>query len=130
MRQEILEYVQGLNLGEFIVTTELPWNENGVPLYLKNPKKVYVSRDDVDSDDIIQTLSGLTLNIETTTVSLIFSSDAKTTNPGYEGAVTQLRTAKNITTIGGVLTRTLAISTEFEGDLQVTTMDITFTKLQ
>jgi len=130
MRTEIVEYVQGLNLGSFIVTNELPWDENGVPLYLKNPKKVYVTRETVDSEDIVQALDGFTLNRETTSVSLIFSSDAKTTNPGYEDAITELKTAKDITTISGIQSRTVAISTEFEGDLQVTTIDITFTSLQ
>jgi len=130
MRTEIVEYIQGLNLGSFIVTNELPWDENGVPLYIKNPKKIYVTRDVVENEDIVQALDGFTLNRETTTVSLIFSSDAKTTNPGYDDVITELRTAKDITTISGIQSRTLAISTEFEGDLQITTIDITFTKLQ
>lgn len=130
MRQEVLDYIQGRNLGSFIATSELPWDENGVPLYIKNPKKIYVGREDTSTDVFLQALNGLNINTETTTVSMIFSTDAKTVNPGYDDLITELKSAKNLTTVNGIFSRNVAVSTEFEGDLQVTTIDLTFTKLQ
>ena len=42
MRTEVLDYINSLALGGFLLTQELPWEADGTALYVKNLKKIYV----------------------------------------------------------------------------------------
>lgn len=128
MRQEILDYIQALNLGTFLVSSELPWVDNEVPLYLKNLKKVYVDAEQQSNEPFIATLDGLNLSNEVTTVSVYFANDAKQLPANYNDVITELKTAKNITTVTGVQRRECAVSTAVEADMLVTTLEFRFTK--
>lgn len=129
MRTEILEYCQGLNLGTVTVSTELPWVDNTVPLYLKNLKKVYIDTDNVEIEPFIQALNGLNITNEITSVKLYFACDAKVLLPNYDDIVTELKSVKNITTITGVQRRECVVSTSTETDVLVTELEYRFTKL-
>lgn len=129
MRQEILDYVNGLNLGSFLVSQELPWEESGTALFLKNLKKIYVDVTEYQNDPIIQTLNGLTINNEISIVRIYFSCDAKQLPANYDEVITELKTAKDITTVEGIQTRQCAITTEINSDVLSTTMEFRFTKL-
>lgn len=128
MRQEILDYVQTLNLGSYLVSSEIPWTDNEVPLYLKNLKKVYVDAEQASNEPFITALDGLNLNNEVTTVSIYFANDAKQLPANYSDVITELKTAKDITTVTGVQRRECAVSTAVEADMLVTTLEIRFTK--
>lgn len=129
MRTEILNFVQTLNLGTVTVSTELPYTENAVPLYIKNLKKVYVDTDDAVNEPIIQSLDGVNISNEVTSVRLFFACDAKTLLPNYDTIVTDLKTAKDITTITGVQRREVEVTTSTESDVLVTQLEYRFTKL-
>ncbi len=46
-------------LTQFAVSAELPWEQNGQPLYLKNLKKVYVDQTRQEQSTLIPTLDGV-----------------------------------------------------------------------
>lgn len=129
MRAEILDYISTLNLGGFMLSQELPWEESGTALYVKNPKKIYVDTVEYTTDPLIQCLNGLSISNEVSTVRIYFSCDAKQLPPNYDDVVTGIKTAKNITSIDGVQTRLAAVTTELANDLLSTTVEIRFTKL-
>lgn len=129
MRDEILEFCQALNLGTVTVSSELPWTDNNVPLYLKNLKKVYVDIDNVTSEPFITTLNGLNISNEVTSVRIYFANDAKVLLPNYSEVVANLKEAKDITTITGVQRRDVVVSTSIENDVLVTELEFRFTKL-
>lgn len=129
MRTEILAYVQALNLGTVTVSTELPWTDNDVPLYLKNLKKVYVDIDNVTAEPFIQALNGVNISNEITSVRLYFACDAKVLLPNYEDIITVLKAARNIATITGVQRREVDVTTTTENDVLVTELEYRFTKL-
>jgi hypothetical protein len=129
MRDEILEFVQTLNLGTVTVSSELPWTDNDVPLYLKNLKKVYVDIDQITSEPFITTLSGLNISNEVTSVRIYFANDAKVLLPNYSEVIANLREAKDITTIQGVQRRDVVVTTSIENDVLVTELEFRFTKL-
>lgn len=129
MRTEIIDYVNSLALGGFTINQELPFEESGTPLYLKNLKRIYVDIGAYQSDPIIQALNGLTINNETTIIRLYFSCDAKQIPSNYESLVADLKEAKDITTIEGVNRRQCDVSTEINADILVTTLEYRFTKL-
>lgn len=128
MRNELLTFIQGLNLGTVTVSTELPWVDNTVPLYLKNLKKVYVDMDNVTVDPVIQALNGFSLSNEITSVRIYFANDAKVLLPNYSEVVTTLKTAKDITTIDGLHRRECLVTTSVENDVLVTELEYRFTK--
>lgn len=128
MRTEVLDYINTLSLGGFYVTEELPWDSDGNPLYLKNPKKIYVDTTEYTTDPLIQTLDALTINNETATVRIYFACDAKQLPSNYDTLVSDLRAVKNIA-VDGVQNRTVTLATDFKSDLLVTRLEVRFTKL-
>jgi hypothetical protein len=129
MRTEIIDYVQGLNLGTFTVSTELPYTESGQAMYVKNPKRIYVDEEQITSEPILQALDGLTVVDEEASVTIFFSVDSKLLPANYEAVLTALKGAKDITTIDGVIRRELDVSTGYDGDLLVTELEIRFNKI-
>lgn len=129
MRQEVLDYVQGLNLGTFIVSTELPWTDNTVPLYVKNLKKVYVGVDEYEVNPVIATLSGVNITEDVNIVRIYFANDAKQIPPNYSDVVEQLRAVKNINSAGGFHRREVDVTTSFDADKLVTELELRFIKL-
>jgi hypothetical protein len=60
MRTELLTAITTAisTLTQFAVSSELPWEQNGTPLYRKNMKKVYVDRSRQEQTTLIPTLNG------------------------------------------------------------------------
>jgi len=129
MREQVIDYIQGLNLGTFALSTQAPYDENNQPLYIKNPKKIYVDYPQSDTEPFIQTLNGTSISNETTSVNVYLSTDAKLIPSNYESVITQIKTAKDLTTIEGINRREVQVSSEFESDLLVTTVELRYIKL-
>ena len=129
MRSDVLAYLKTVNLGSLSITNDLPFDDSGVALYLKNAKKVYVETDQVTSEPVVQTLGGVNISNESTSVSIYFTVDAKTLITNYDTIVSTLRSVKDNVNIDGVHTRTSEVSTEFVDDLLVTQTTITLTKI-
>jgi hypothetical protein len=129
MRQEVIDYLQGLNLGTFTVSTELPWTDNTIPLYVKNLKKIYVGVDEFTVNPIIITLNGLNITEDVNTVRIYFANDAKQIPPNYEDVVSQMRTVKNINTTTGFNRRECDVITTFDSDKLITELEIRFIKI-
>ena len=129
MRQELVDYIGGLNLGQFILSQELPFSSSGTPLYVKNPKRIYVDRTQFTTEPIVQTLNGLNISNEIASVRVYFSTDAKQLPPSYDDAIVDLKAAINEIDTSGYQRRECLISTSFEEDLLVTELEFRFTKL-
>jgi len=129
MRADIITYLKTQNLGSLSMTDNLPFDDSGVPLYLKNAKKVYVNTDQIASEPIVQTLRGVNINNEATSVDIYFSVDAKTLITNYDTIVSTIRQVKDNVSIDGVHTRTAEVATEYVNDLLITTVTITLTKI-
>src|SRR6056300_2055482 len=129
MRQEILNYINGLALGTFSVANELPYDASGTALYLSNPKKIYVDNEQTAVEPLVTALDGPVIDNEVTSVSIYFSADAKQLPANYNTLVADLKKAKNITTVTGIHRREMDATTEFQGDLIVNTLEIRFNKV-
>ena len=129
MRTEILDYLQGLNLGQFTVSSEIPWTDSGVPLYLKNLRKVYVTNVDVEIAPVVQALDGLNVHQEISIIRVYFANDVKVQPPNYSEVVNDIKAAKGISTIEGVNRRECDIAVSIEADNQVTEFEFRFYKL-
>ena len=101
MRQDIIDFIGTLNLGSFVLSSELPWSESNTPLYFKNLKRIYVDVDQFTNQPVITALNGFTINNEVTLVRLYFATDAKQLPPNYDEVVDQLRSAKDVASTEG-----------------------------
>lgn len=129
MRSDVLAYLKTVNLGSLSITNDLPFDDSDTPLYLKNAKKVYVDAEQVSSEPVVQTLGGVNISNESTSVSIYFTVDAKTLITNYDTIVSTLRSVKDNVNIDGVHTRVSDVSTEYVNDLLVTQTTITLTKI-
>lgn len=129
MRQQLVDYIGTQNLGGFILSQELPFSSSNTPLYVKNAKRIYVDRTQFSNEPLIVTLDGVQVDTEIASVRVYFASDAKQIPPNYDSVVTQLRAAKDISTITGVTRRECVISSSFEEDLLITELEYRFTTI-
>ena len=129
MRTEIVNYLKGLKFTGFTVSDELPWDASTQPLYIKNPKKIYVDNDQKSVETIIQALNGLNIRNETTTVSVYLTTDAKQKPSNYDAVITAIVAGKDSADIDGKMSRECDVNTDFTGDLMTTTLEFRFTKL-
>jgi hypothetical protein len=130
MRTAIYDHLNTVNLGSFRLTNELPWTSSGTPLYLKNPKTIYVDMGQESSDLAFPTLdASIKLTSNTSTVRVYFANDAKMIPADYATLLSNIKTARNIDTVPGVNQREVDVSTTFESDLMVTELEFRFTKL-
>jgi hypothetical protein len=129
MRQQVLDYIADLDLGGYFLSRELPWNESGLALYLKNLKRIYVDVEQFSIDNLISTLGSLTIQNEVITVRVYFASDAKTLSPNYQDLVQQLRRVNDIEVLPGINRREFDLSTTMENDLLVNEIEYRFYKI-
>lgn len=129
MRQEVIDYINSLPLGGYLSTEEIPWTDNGTPLYLKNLKKIYVDNAEYVSENLISTLGTLQINQETTSIRIYLANDAKTIPSNYDTLIEDLKAAKNITTIEGLHRREVDVNVTYENDIMVTELEVRFIKI-
>lgn len=131
MRTAIYDYIVALPnavKGTFTTTEELPWDNNGNPLYLSNLKRIYVDTDQVDQDAQYNTLGYPGTIVESTTVRAYFVCDAKQLPSNYETLVSAIKDARLTTDIDGVTSRRCQVATEYSADKLVTTFEFSFNK--
>ena len=132
MRTAIYDYIDGLSSaqkGTFSLSTELPYDSSGVPLYLKNFKRIYVNVAQIAQDTLLDSLDGSGTVDEITTVGVFFVTDAKTLPSNYDSLVELIKDARLTTDITGVIQRLCQVTTRFEQDALVTEFEFSFRKL-
>jgi hypothetical protein len=129
MRQAIIDYINSIALGSFLISNEVPWTDNGTSLWLKNPKAIYVDVANFESEPIVLALNGLQIQNETTIVTAYFSCDAKQLPSNYDDLVADLKLARDISPAEGFNRRECVVSTSLESDLLVTELEYRFTKI-
>ena len=130
MRQDVIDYLQTLNLGTFIVSNELPFSESGTPLYIKNLKKIYVDVDQSTVNPVITTLDGVNVTVDSTAIKMFFANDAKSIPANYDEVVTSLKSARNIlSTTSGISSRRVDVTTDLQADRLITQIELRFIKL-
>lgn len=116
MRTELLTYLTAQLTGSIRTSQELPFQEGTNPLYIKNPRRVYLDEPYTEQDTLLPTLGTLQLNTRTTIVRWFLSVDAKNRNTDLDSALTILGGAKDITTITGVFTRLFDYTVTVDND--------------
>lgn len=129
MRSTILDYLNSQTFTNFSTSSELPWDASGVPLYLKNMKKMYVDRPQTVQEPLIDTLDDIGIVNETTSVTVYVSTDAKNLPTDYDTMVSTVKSARLQDVTTGWRQRLTEVTSSFEDDVLVTEFTFNFTKL-
>lgn len=131
MRQAIIDGISALSLGTFAVSSDLPWDAAGTPLYQKNFKVFYVDEPDSEESTLINVLNGSgALATKTTTISVFVTVDAKQKPSNYDSLMDSVRDVKMTTEITGVRSRECDVITTFEADSMLTEFVFRFTEMK
>jgi hypothetical protein len=120
MRQHILDQLASLDLGTFRVSSELPWSAAGTPLYLKNPKVLYVDEPDLTQTTLFNTLCGGAIGLanQESETSVYVLCDAKQQPSNYDQLVESVKSI--VMTFTSVRSREVDVVTSFEADQLLT----------
>lgn len=129
MRAEVLAYFQANPVPGFAVASELPWDSNGEPLYVKNYKRVYVDQDQVSQESLIEVLNGSGVLNQTTTVTAYVTTDAKNVPSNLSNLINTANRARLVSASAGQTQKTTQVSTELDGDAQIVTFEFSWTQL-
>jgi hypothetical protein len=129
MRDLILEWLADNAVTGYTVTTELPWDSSGQPLYLNNMKRIYVDQPQTGQEPLIDVLNGSGVVNENTTVTIYLATDAKKLPANYDTVTAMIKSTRLDPAVTGVTQRATQVSTEFIADVLVAQFDINFRKL-
>jgi hypothetical protein len=124
MRAELLAYLTTATSTATVKTvSELPWNNAGQPLYLKNMKKFYLAQEEIEQSVLIPTLPGQNdIMRNTLSVTGYFAVDAKNQPAGLSTAITTILGAKDRTGLGNFGVES-DYSTEIQDDVLIYTIE-------
>jgi hypothetical protein len=96
MRTELLAAITSAvsTLTQFAVSLELPWSQNGTPLFRKNMKKIYVDRERLEQTTLIPTLNGGDVYQNDLISEVYLAVDAKNPPSQLDSAITKILAAK------------------------------------
>lgn len=110
----------------FSVSTELPWESNDVPLYNSNMRTVYVGNDSVEVSELFPVVNGVDVYQTETIVPVYLSVDAKNNPANLSSVLSGIRSAKDLTTVDGIISRNVDMETIIDADVTTYTFNFTF----
>jgi len=99
MRAQLLSAITTATstLTQFAVSQELPWQQNGTPLFRKNLKKIYVDNTVQEQTTLIPTVNGGEIFQNDLITRVYVSTDAKNTPSQLAQLITNVLGAKDST---------------------------------
>ena len=129
MRSLILDYLNNNTVTGFTVSSNLPYDQNGNPLYFQNFKTLYVAEPITDQEPLFDTLDNMALVEETTTVDIFVVCDAKTKPSNYDTLVSTVKGVRTAVTIDGYTAKNVQVQTSITNDNLVTQFVLQYTKV-
>ena len=97
MRTQLLSAITTAisTLTQFAVSQELPWEQNGLPLFRKNMKKVYVDRTQQEETTLIPVLDGNDVFQDDLITQVYVAVDAKNTPTQLDALISKILATKS-----------------------------------
>lgn len=97
MRTELLSAITTAisTLTQFAVSQELPWEQNGLPLFRKNMKKIYVDRTQQEETTLIPVLDGNDVFQDDLITQVYVAVDAKNTPTQLDALISKILATKS-----------------------------------
>jgi hypothetical protein len=101
MRTELLTAITTAvsTFTQFAVSTELPWEQNGTPLYSKNMKKIYVDRERNEQTTLFAFLNSPDIYQDDLICEVYLAVDAKNTPSQLDSVISAIMNAKKATSV-------------------------------
>jgi hypothetical protein len=101
MRAELLTALTSATstLTQFAVVQELPWEQNGTPLFRKNMKKIYVDRDRNEESTLIAVFNGPDVYEDVLICDVYLAVDAKNPPSQLDSVITKILGCKLTTNV-------------------------------
>lgn len=115
MRQALLTYLTTALTGTIKPSNELPFEQGGSALYIKNMRKVYLDEPEVEQTELIATFDEDVLQ-NITTVRAYLSVDAKNRNSDLDQALIILAQARTQADISSSFRKEFDYTTTIDGD--------------
>ena len=129
MRSVIVNYIKSLKLKNFTLTEQLPWEDNGFPLYHHNKKHIYVATANTQQVPLLDAFDRRGTVDETTTVSVYFVNDAKKLPDNYDEVCNQIAQARLAPGTEGYVQRLVNVTSSFVRDEIITQIEFSFRRL-
>jgi len=108
-------------LTQFAVASELPWEQNGTPLYRKNMKKIYVDEERQEQSTLFSVLNGDDVYQNDLITEVFLAVDAKNPPSQLDNAIAKILSAKSNT---GIIN--FGVESDYTVDKQEDVMIYTF----
>lgn len=106
------------------ISSELPFESGGNPLYSTNMNTVYVDEQQIEVEELYDTLDGTSVNQTTTTINAYLATDAKEQFNDIDTVVANLLIARNVVT--GTVENTSNYETDIADDVITYTFEYNF----
>jgi len=126
MRTELLAYLSTALTGTITVSNELPFEQGGSAVYLKNKRKVYLDEPQVEQGTLIPVVNGADVMQNITTVSVYLAVDAKNRNADLNSALATLAQARLSATLPTSFRKEFDYTTSIEADTMLYEMQYRF----
>lgn len=115
MRQALLNYLTSALTGTIKTSNELPFEQGGSALYIKNMRKVYLDEPEVEQTELIATFDE-DVNQNITTVRGYLAVDAKNRNTDLDSALLTLALARTQADISSSFRKEFDYTTTIDDD--------------
>lgn len=117
MRTAILAYLTANLTGSIKTSQELPFDQGGQALYLKNMRKVYVDESYTEQSELIPVLGDDDINQNITYVRAYLAMDAKNRNADLDSALATMAQAKSASSITNSFRKEFDYTTTIDNDV-------------
>ena len=128
MRDIVLPIVQDTDTGVFLVSKELPFTVDGIALFVKNPKRIYVDMAQSQQTSIANTLDNGSIILENTQIKVYMSCESKVV-AGYTEAIDNLKLLIDDAELKEWSQRSVSVLTRYDSNLLITELTYQFRKL-
>lgn len=115
MRQALLTFLSVNLTGQITVSSELPFEQGGSALYIKNMRRVYIDEPEVEQTQLLTTFDE-DVNQNITTVRAYLTVDAKNRNSNLDAALIVLANARTQADISSSFRKEFDYTTTIDGD--------------
>jgi len=125
MRQQLLDLIKDAKTISYRVSNELPYQASGTPLYLKNPKTLYVDQEQNTIETMVEVLNQVNIYNKVISIRVYFANDAKQEPRDRMDLMLALTQIKDQIP-GDYHKREIIISNNYENDMDLTTIEYRF----
>ena len=129
MRTSLITYLKQQLSGTISVSDQLPFEDGGQSLYLKNMRVIYLAEPVITQEELVATLDATDINQNITRVNAYLAVDAKNRNADLNTTLTTLANARTNASITNSFRSEFNYTTEIIEDVLIYNFEYIFYSL-